>query len=180
MRVLKSLGCAVLAVRTAAGAARAEQAADPHLRALSPEAQRLIDEASEQSSIVRGLVARLDATDVIVYVSLDLRLPERTRGQLRFIARAGGQRYLDVRIARTLDRRSDIASLGHEIQHALEIAAAPEVVDAASLDRFYGRVGFSVSDKRWHESHAALRAGEAILRELRTAAHAAGDEHSKF
>ena len=46
---------------------------------------------------------------------------------------AGEYRYLRVRIRNDLSRREAIALIGHELQHALEIADAIEVRDTTSL-----------------------------------------------
>lgn len=165
----------VTLIAAGAGPARGEDGQEPHVRTISPLAQRLVADATERSPAFKALVDAVNASDVVVYVSLDMRLSERVRGQLQFIGSAGGRRYLDVRVARHLDRRIEMAALAHELQHAVEIAGAPEVVDSATLDRFYRRIGFSISDRFWHESHAAMAAGDAVMRELTHAPAAAAD-----
>ena len=152
--------------------------ADPattHVRARSVMAAHLIDEATNRSAIVRALVQRLDASDIVAYVSIDMLAPPGQRGRLTIIGHAGGRRYVDIKVTRINDRRAELASLAHELQHAAEVAAAPEAVDQPSLDRLYRRIGFNVSDKRRYESHAALKVGEAVFRELADGAAAAVD-----
>jgi hypothetical protein len=62
-----------------------------------------------------------------------------------------------------------IATLGHELQHAVEIAEAPEVVDARSLARFYARVGSERTSGacRLFDTQAAVDIGWQVSRELR-------------
>lgn len=173
MRSRKVVGCVVMALQLmSSGAFLAQESSDAHVRAHSALARRLIADGSQRSALFRALVERLDRSDVVVYVDLDMRMSDKTRGRLRFIGSAGGRRYVDVRVARALDHRIEMSFLGHELQHAVEIAEAPEVVDARSMDRFYRRIGFSISDRHWHESRAAMETGRAIFREVADAATA--------
>jgi hypothetical protein len=61
-----------------------------------------------------------------------------------------------------------VAILGHELQHAVEVANAPWVVDEASLAEEYRRIGFpSHADHGMSfESRAAIDAGQRVLRDL--------------
>jgi len=56
---------------------------------------------------------------------------------------------------------------GHELQHAVEIADAPEVVDVPSLVAFYRRVGQVMSSGgRTFETNAAVATERRVLLEL--------------
>ena len=57
--------------------------------------------------------------------------------------------------------------LGHELQHALEIAQAPGVQDEASMRRYYERAGAGRSHERGFETRAAQDAGRQVRLELR-------------
>ena len=60
-----------------------------------------------------------------------------------------------------------IARIGHELQHANEIAARPEVVDDRSLLAFYASLDvYSGHGERTVETEAALRAGDRVLSEI--------------
>jgi hypothetical protein len=62
-----------------------------------------------------------------------------------------------------------IAALGHELRHAVEIADAPSVVDDASLAAEYRRVGFpsrAVRSGNGYESRAAIDAAHRVWAEL--------------
>ena len=52
-------------------------------------------------------------------------LPKGTLGRLTMMPPAGEYRYLRIQIRADLSRREAIALIGHEMQHAMEIAGAP-------------------------------------------------------
>ena len=82
---------------------------------------------------------------------------------------AGDRRYVNIRISCTLTQIQQIAALGHELRHGVEIADAHSVVDDASLAAEYQRVGFasrSVRAGRGYESHAAIEAAARVSEEL--------------
>ena len=61
-----------------------------------------------------------------------------------------------------------IAQIGHELQHAVEIAGNSDVNDASTLSVLYERIGErrgSPSDIRY-ETEAAIQAGQRVLREI--------------
>lgn len=115
-----------------------------HTRPLSPGAIRLIEDASERSQIVTGLMKAVEKTDLLVYIS-DSMPPGVTTGpasHLTFLSSDQDGRYLMVRIdSFRLSPSERIVALGHELQHALEVAAAPEVKDAATMANLYRRIG---------------------------------------
>jgi hypothetical protein len=58
-----------------------------------------------------------------------------------------------------------IPKLAHELQHALEFAASPEVRDAAGFRRLFTRIGWSAGPHRF-ETVAARLAEQRALTEL--------------
>src|SRR2546422_1551246 len=107
-------------------AARALTAADPlvaltHIRPTSPELQSLVDEGIERSPAFRALVAKLEASNVIVYVSFREFSDQLIEGRLVFIGTTAGLRYLQVYVESSLPHDRHLALLGHELRHALEI-----------------------------------------------------------
>ena len=139
-----------------------------HTRPLSPGAIRLIEDASERSQIVTGLMKALEKTDLLVYIS-DSMPPGVTTGPasyLTFLSSDQKGRYLMVRIdSFRLSPSERIVALGHELQHALEVAAAPEVKDAASLAKLYRRIGRESPGGRF-ESEAAHDMGNRVRASL--------------
>jgi hypothetical protein len=86
---------------------------------------------------------------------------------LTFVSFAAGTRYLMVRVDRWGRAPWDrVAQLAHELQHAMEIAQAPEVQDAASLARLYRRIGWACGTRSF-ESDQARITGNLVRDQLR-------------
>ena len=62
--------------------------------------------------------------------------------------------------------------IAHELQHALEVAAAAEVVDARSMAALFGSVGYRLGSSR--ETPDALAAADRVLDELAAPAPTTG------
>ena len=140
----------------------------PHIRVADPQLQALIDDATETSATVRGLLTRIAASDVVVFVACENDLSVRASGRLNFMTAAGGVRYVVIRL-KPARRNAAIAMLAHELQHAAEIAAAPSIVDDASLTREYERIGYR--SRSGHgglafETQAAADTGRRVMEEL--------------
>ena len=150
----------------------------PHIRAPDPQMRALIEDATRRSAIVRALIERLTASDVVVFVECERDPAVRAPGRLNFVTAAGGLRYVIIRLKLRQPRTRTIAVLGHELQHAAEIADTPAIVDADSLAREYSRIGY-----RSHAAHggtafdtrAAVDIGRRILEELDALKASAGD-----
>ena len=136
-----------------------------HVRTTSPALRTLIDAGIERSPTFRDLVDQLEASDVVVYVSFKMFDEADIAGRIQFVGSAGGRRYLQIFVAPLADVAC-IAILGHELRHAVEIAAAPSVVDAASLAQCYARIGFKVAPHADRfDTHDAVECGRRVLRE---------------
>ena len=59
-----------------------------------------------------------------------------------------------------------ISTIGHELQHALEVAAATDVKDQRGLERLYQQIGQAGLDKRSYDTEAAQVTGRRIRAEL--------------
>jgi hypothetical protein len=93
-----------------------------HVRAVDAWAAETLDRAQSRSAIVRSLLRELEGSDVIVHVRTASRLPHALAGMTRFVSRTGGYRYLRIDLDRALLPDARAAILGHELQHACEIA----------------------------------------------------------
>jgi len=133
-----------------------------HLRALTPLAKDLLADAVEQSPTARKLIESIEQTDLIVYVQVSIA-PHRSdpRASLRFLGGEGPMRYVLIWIDAWESAHADrVAWLAHELQHAYEVAAEPEVRDAEALARYYRRIGHTRGpDGSWFETGAAKEAG---------------------
>jgi hypothetical protein len=141
----------------------------PHLRpdiTLRP----LVDQAAQRSPSIRALVDRIEASDVIVYVRLRQFARSDLNGRVALLSSMpAGQRYLVVELACGRSDVLTIAALGHELFHALEIAAQPSIVDARSLAAFYTTAGEQTGNLHGQitfETRGAEAAGLQVRREL--------------
>jgi hypothetical protein len=139
-----------------------------HIRTTDQRLLRLLHEGVRGSQTFRRMVDRIRRSDVVVY----LECGAKTRladGRLTFISAAGGYRYVHIRVARLASADVQIALIGHELRHAVEIADAPTVVDGESLAREYERIGFLNARHlvgASYDSDAAVEAGYQVLRDL--------------
>ncbi len=171
-RLTRLMALAALVIRASAAAAQVAPAADttaparvPHVRGGDRLAIAVLEEAAVSSPTVVRLLAGLQQSDVIVWV-LTGGLPVGINGHTRFLTAAGGVRHLRVTLKIPNGTRGLIATLGHELCHATEIASMPEVQHEASLEAAYRRVGVAMRGEGYFETDAAVRTGQQVVREL--------------
>lgn len=137
------------------------------VRAVDAWAAETLDRAQSRSAIVRSLLRELEGSDVIVHVRTASRLPHALAGMTRFVSRTGGYRYLRIDLDRALLPDARAAILGHELQHACEIARS----GAASQDevrRLFLTIGTLANDSQTYETREAMSTTLRVWRELRT------------
>jgi hypothetical protein len=133
--------------------------------------QRLVDPAARRSPMVQELIDRLQAQDVTVYVRARALPQLDLDGRVALLSTVGGHRYLVIELACGRSELAQMATLGHELFHALEIAGTPAVVDAESLADLYARIGTKTGDSgglRTFETEAAAAAGVLARQQLLT------------
>ena len=139
----------------------------PPIRSTDRRLRSLLEEGLRLSPTLRTLVARLRTSDVVVYLQCDG--PAGPDGRLTFLSSVGGYRYVVVRMAR-FPRMQQIAMMAHELQHVVEIAETPAIVDGQSLVREYRRIGYENPRSQLpgvsFDTQAAVKAGEQVLKEL--------------
>jgi hypothetical protein len=141
-----------------------------HVRASEPRILALIETGLSRSTTFRSLIATLGESDVIVYLE-----PKTTRQNLggylahEVVAR-GGYRYLRIAIDTKGSEGRLVPLLAHELQHAVEVARAPEAIDAASLERLFVRlsVPFGCGATTCSETQAAKDIEHLVSEELKT------------
>ena len=80
-----------------------------------------------------------------------------------------GARFLRITIDERQPPLALAALLGHELQHAVEVARAPWVTDRVSFAALYREIGDALGRYRGvaeYDTLAARRAGEAVLAEM--------------
>jgi hypothetical protein len=140
------------------------------IRTTEPRLRRALDDGVRRSASFRALVRRLEHSDVVVYLRCSGERRSNVGGRLTFVSAAGGFRYVLVQLARLEPRAQQVAMLAHELQHAVEIADAPAVVDSESLAREYERIGhvsqWSAGPRVAFDTHAAIDMGRQVLWEV--------------
>jgi hypothetical protein len=140
-----------------------------HVRTNDPDVRDLIAGGVQRSSIFRDLVARLGVSDVIVYIENDCSMPAFLFGRTNFMSSGGGMRYVMIGIACARVDRERVAILAHELQHAIEIAGSPSIVDQDSLAAQYRRIGFmsdGFTPGKGYDTRAAIDTGRRVWLEL--------------
>ena len=132
-KATRNLMVSALMVTGLAGAARMAEAAEetastggPHVRSSNPAIRALIVQATEQSATFRRMVETINASDSVVYVQ-EGTCGRGARACFTDVTIAGARRFLWVKVD---IRKADwdvMASIGHELRHAIEVVSAPTV-----------------------------------------------------
>ena len=173
--VVAVLGWTSRAAATESSAAVANQqplmAPHARVRSASPRVMGIIIEAAAQSKTFRGLVDQIGTTDGFVYVA-EGPCGHRVHACLLFtITMAGPHRVLWIHVDPNKPDRDLMASIGHELQHAVEVLSNRTIKS--------GRAMYSLYFEKCHrcggaiETYAAIRAGTAVREELQKSAAAA-------
>jgi hypothetical protein len=155
---------AALLLTTAVVAERAPQAThDRHVRPMSDLAHVIVDDAVARSPTIRHLVDVIEHSDAIVYVNFEYHTP--ALGVTQMLTATPYARFISIAIDITLpaDRREEI--LGHELQHATEIIAAPEVKDDAGMQALFRKIGWGLRDREF-ETAAAMETEMRVRKDL--------------
>lgn len=145
------------------------QESDRHIRTTERELEELVATGTDRSASFRALVERLEQTNLIVYLQCEAATSTHF-GRLIFLSNAGGRRYAVVRLRCPLVEYQQLALLGHELQHAVEVGEATQVVDQQSLMAHYRQVGFRAREDVGvglaFETEAARAMELAVRREI--------------
>jgi len=158
----------VVMICSAATAAVAEAPPLVRVRSNSLALAAVIDDATVRAPLFRRLRKTIDATDGLVYVddgicghgvSACLSLSVRVAGPFRLL-----------RISVDTHKRDNpcdlMASIGHELWHAIELLSEPNVRDYHAAFSFFDREGPTDREKGRFETPAAIRTGLDVLREV--------------
>jgi hypothetical protein len=161
----------VLTLSTPLAVVHAQDAATgSHVRGLDEGSTIMIRDLVARSATGRDLVDRLDQSDLVVYVRRRLFSTATLNGRIGFVRGNCIRRYVAIEIAAPRNYLEELAALGHELQHAVEIAGERGVCDASALAELYSRIGDPV--ERWgglvdsFETRTAAETGLRVRREL--------------
>lgn len=136
-------------------------------RPLDSLAAETFEQAMAGSPLVRDLVRQLESSNLVVHVESSRALPTGISGTMRFVTSRGGFRYVRISLAAHLHTETRAAILGHELQHACEIAAS-EAHDIDGVRRLYEAAGHHPTHSAdVFETRAALRVERQVRSELR-------------
>ena len=159
--VLTALVCLSLTIH---GEPAHQEPAIPRVRSENQMLSAAIARGAEQSTTFRRLIEAIDATDGLVYV-LEGRCGQGVRACLHMSVELSGQ-YRLLRILVNPRRAPGcelLASIGHELQHAVEALSNPNVRTSFELSSFFHRIG--PEGPRRFETPEAIQAGLAVARE---------------
>lgn len=148
-----------------------------HVRSSEPRLRALIDHGRVRSATFRALVERVDALPGIVYVEPTPGLSSRGLGGalVYMVGGASTERYLRVLIDLNTSDNRVIEVVAHELQHALEVFGDPCVVDAATMEALFGRIGIRGPQGRRVTAHMETTAAQviqaAVAKEFRQPRH---------
>lgn len=144
------------------------------VRILTPTLRLAFDRGMSQSPTFVALVAHLRQSDVIVYLTQDTCPGLHVVGCVVSVNQQGGWRYVRINLmllrqaeatALQLSQNRLIAQIGHELQHAVEVADDQSIVDVRSLERSYTR-NRAYRNKVGYETDAAVQVGDHVLSDL--------------
>jgi hypothetical protein len=146
-------------------AAQDRTATGPRVRTANVKFVALIQMAAERSETFRTLVAAIDASNDIVYIEEGL-CRHGVRACLIAVTATGKQRILRIRVSARAADIAVMATIGHELQHAIEVIGNPRVNSTEAMQQFYLRIG-SRGLTSAIETREAVEAGRKVTDELR-------------
>lgn len=125
----------------------------------------LVERAARESPTFHSMVESIRAANGIVYVQPGT-CGHGVRSCLVSVVPAGGRRILRVKVDIRKPDRELMASIGHELRHALEVLGDPSIKSGSAMFHFYMRTA-TMGAGRAFETPAAVLAGETVRREIR-------------
>jgi hypothetical protein len=148
-------------------AAAALESPTRHVRSQDRSVRHLLKRGFNRSGTFRNLMAQLEQSDVIVYIEQVPRLPGALEGRMMILPTAHGQRYVRVQITLRGAPDDEVAVLGHELQHAIEVAQEDWVYDQTTMRALYERIGTgTLGAHHVYDTLAAQEVGRIVRREL--------------
>lgn len=132
-------------------------------RPLDPVAVETFARAIDGSAIVRGLVERLESSNVIVHLETGAQMPAGIGGMTRFVTSRGGYRYLRITLGSSMALGARSAILAHELKHACEVADS-SASNVASLRELFENEGHRAG--QYFETMAAMQIERDVRMEL--------------
>jgi hypothetical protein len=142
----------------------AESRVTPRVRSTNPQISAAIAEGAARSATFRSLVRTIEDTDGIVYVEPGHCGHGVSSCLSLSVVAAGDYRLLRILVDNVRSVSSLIATIGHELQHAIELLAEQAVRTMTAAYNYYVREAPTSRDV--FETKAAIRAGLAVEADL--------------
>jgi hypothetical protein len=102
--------------------------------------------AFDRSAIFRSLIDRIDHSDVVVHLTCEQFSSPTLNGRTVLVAATPFVRYLRVQIRCHQPTQLLVGIVAHELQHVVEIASTPRVIDDRSFGALYRTIGFATDE----------------------------------
>ena len=135
------------------------------VRAMQPRVEKLLATGMQRSPSFRQLVHRLEQSDVIVYIDARYDLRAGVGASMRFLATSATDRFVRIQLDARNNHNVLVSLLGHELQHAVEVADNAAVRSAEDLRVFYRDTGLRTGPDSF-DSQAAREMGYLVRAEL--------------
>jgi hypothetical protein len=141
-----------------------------HVRGLNPASISAIADAQQRSATVRALTSTLEASDLVAYVNITTLAKGSVESGLSYVGASAAQRFVLITISEGAAADRQIELLGHELQHATDVAKAAWVTDDNHVQTLMTTVGWRDGSRaRGYETTAAVSAEHHVHQELRKA-----------
>ena len=135
------------------------------VRPMQKRVESLLATGMDRSATFRQLVRRLERSDVIVYVEARHDMRNGIGASMRFVTRSATDRFVRIQLNADYHNHTLVALLGHELQHAVEVAEHAEVQSPDNLREFYRRTGVRTGPDSF-DSEEARQAGYLVRDEI--------------
>jgi hypothetical protein len=147
----------------------ARQTLPAQVRPLTCRTAALMIDGMARSATLCREIDRIGELNGIVYIKDAYYVDPRTKRVLsgalsHEITMAGAHRVLHLTVAPESGDRP-LVTLGHELQHAIEVLEAEDVTTEGAVDRLFERIGARVGGSVM-ETETAVDVGRAVAREL--------------
>ena len=175
-QLLALVVCCLISLPAFAGT-DSQPSREARIRPQDPRLADVLRTGVARSATFRALVERIERSNLIVYVSLSPTMKANLAGKLTWMSRSGLFRYVRATINTEQSYEQMIATLAHELQHAVEVIDDDNVQDQRSLLELYKRIGRpSYSSTAGWETDAAQQTGLRVRRELSAEATRSSDQ----
>ena len=139
------------------------------VKPVDAEMRRLVLSGHTRSATFRALMAEIHQTNVVVVIQFGQCAKGRVRSCVSHVESDSRQRHIRIKVNTNTTNDRLIATIAHELQHALEIAREPEVTNSDQALALYRRIAIGRCGQgldELFETEAALQIEAQVNDEL--------------